>query len=101
MYYRQFRSKLSVYEKRQRLAKIVLETSIVLGFHKKEDRNYIIKFRSFLMPCRDISAMECYFVNECLINIVVTLWTYLQSINENVIPSMTLTGGKSKSAGLK
>ena len=94
IYYRQFRSKLSVYEKRQRLAKMVLETSIVLGFHKKEDRNYIFKFRSFLMPCRDISAMERYFVNECLINIavnddevpvltdIVVNGTHLQSINE-------------------
>ena len=94
IYYRQFRSKLSVYEKRQRLAKIVLETSIVLGFHKKEDRNYVFKFRSFLMPCRDSSAMECYFVNECLINVavndddvpvltdIVVNGTYLQSINE-------------------
>ena len=94
IYYRQLRSKLSLYEKRQRLAKIVLETSIVLGFHKKEDQNYAFKFRSFLMPCRDSSAMECYFVNECLINIavndddvpvltdIVVNGKHLQSINE-------------------
>ena len=94
IYSRQFLSKLSEYEKRQRLAKIVLETSIVLGFDKKEDQNYVFKFRSLLMPCRDISAMDCYFVNECLINIavnddkvpvlidIVVNGTHLQSINE-------------------
>ena len=52
IYSRQFLSKLSEYEKRQRLAKIVLETSIVLGFDKKEDENYVFKFRSLLMPSR-------------------------------------------------
>ena len=94
IYYRQFRSKLSLYEKRQRLAKVVLETSIVLGFHKKEDLNYVFKFRSFLMPCRDISATECYFVNECRIYIavndddvpvltdIVVNGTHLQNINQ-------------------
>ena len=94
IYFRQFRSELSEHEKRKRLAKIVLETSVVLGFHKKEDRNYVFKYHSFLLPSRDLSNADLHFINECVINIslndddvpvlinIVVDGTHLQSINK-------------------
>ena len=67
IYSRQFVSKLSVYEKRQRLAKMVLETSLVLGFDKMEDGKYVFKFHSFLMPSQNNSDAKYHHVNECVI----------------------------------
>ena len=77
IYSRQFGSKLSEHDKRLRLAKMVLETSLVLGFRKKEDRNYVFKYHSFLIASRDLSNADYHFVNECIITI---------SVNEDDVP---------------
>ena len=50
----QFRSKLSDSEKRQRLAKMVLETSLVLGFRMKEEgERYLFTYERFRMPTKE------------------------------------------------
>lgn len=66
IFLRQFKNKLTEYEKRQRLAKMVLETSLVLGFHSRDDsEQYFFQYKNFKMPSTKRNKTEYYYVNQC------------------------------------
>lgn len=54
MYERKFESKLSDYDKRVRLATMVLETSLVMAFDKVENGNsYVFRYKNIKLPASD------------------------------------------------
>ena len=64
-------SKLSEIQKRERLAKMVLETSLVLGFVNARGINvYIFQYENFRLPAKVKDGSDYYHVDRCTIEIV-------------------------------
>lgn len=71
MFSRIFYSKLTDLQKRQRLAKMIVETSLILLFEKKPAENvYLFKCSNFRIPSRESGDGDYRFVHECVMTIV-------------------------------